>query len=119
MGIKVSKKNVKDSLKIFENPDIPPFEFYNDTQDILRIYTGGIRASQNKVKEPHNRIKCCDHFVERLDMYIGKMNDTRTTPKYFSKKPSEVLAGYFINDFFEKFTLCPKGVKILESYNIS
>jgi len=122
-GIKVYKKNITQSLKtfpeLFNNVNIPPFEFYNDTQDIIRLFTGGVRASQNKVKEPHSKITFCDELIKRLQPYIGKIDDTRASKKLFSKNPSQVIAGYFVKDFFAKYTLIPQDIKILETYKIS
>jgi len=122
-GIKFSKTSIKQSLEkfpyFFNDVNVPPFEFYNDTQDMIRIFTGGVRASQNKVKELHGKITFCDEFINKLEPYLGKINDTRQKEKFFSKSPSQVVAGYFIKDFFVKYTLLPQDVKILETYKIS
>ena len=124
-GIVYSKDSIifENIKNILLNPNIPPFEFYNDTQDVLRIYTGGARASQNKVKEPHKRILFCQQFVKKLDKYIGIEKDSRIdakkNQKKFSKNPSQVVAGYFIQDFFQDYTIKPKDLKILETYKLS
>lgn len=116
-------KNISSIKNILLDSNIPPFEFYNDTQDILRIYAGGTRASQYKVKEPHKRISFCDTFIKKLDKYIGIENDTRIdvkkSYKKFSKDPSQVVAGYFIKDFFQNYNTKPIESKLLETYKIS
>lgn len=95
------KNNIEyNPMKIgyFENPlFIPPFEFYNDTQDAIRIFTGGIRTTQNGY---HTKFKVIGNkFYNKLIKYkgIGNSSDDRL----FSTNASQLLAGRFIIDFFK------------------
>lgn len=103
------KKYLKDndievnvqSKDFFLRPDIiPPFEFYNDTQDVIRIFTGGKRTTQR------GNHKVCPEIpkdlINKLIPYKGVSENMKEG--VFSFDPSQVLAGYFINDFFPKYT---------------
>ena len=99
----------------FNHPDIiPPFEFYNDLQDVIRCFIGGKRTTQPG-NHPQN-IKKGNLYYE-LKKYLGK-KETATDDE-FECEPSQVLAGHFINSFFEnKYNNC-KNKTILETYKIS
>jgi len=98
----LNKNNIESNpMKVgyFENPlFIPPFEFYNDTQDAIRMFTGGIRTTQHGY---HTKFKVIgDKLHNKLIKYhgIGKSSDDRI----FSTNVSQLLAGRFITDFFTK-----------------
>lgn len=81
----------------FMNPEIiPPFEFYNDLQDAIRTFIGGKRTTQ---KGDHKRYPVItDDIFKRMNKFNGKGENMNSLT--FSKDPSEVLAGYFIEKFF-------------------
>ena len=114
----ISPSNINDKevvdLDFFSKPEIiPPFEFYNDTQDVIRMFTGGKRTTQNGFHSTLKNIP--EKFVKELKKYIGpsesmKSGKHSTNPnnpkkfRRFSVNPSQLVAGYFITDFFKKNT---------------
>lgn len=103
----------------FLHPEvIPPFEFYNDTQDLIRCFTGGKRTTQrgNHTKYP----TITDNLCKVLKLYSGKTDSM--ADRVFSKDPAHVLAGYFIESFFTKYTKytnIPNDCNIIGEYNMS
>ncbi|MBT6325916.1 MAG: hypothetical protein HOJ35_08100 [Bdellovibrionales bacterium] len=60
------------SKDYFENPEIlPPFEFYNDLQDVIRCFIGGKRTTQ-KGYHSKNIPNCKLH--DRLKKYLGSFS---------------------------------------------
>ena len=111
-----------DSTKeeFYNHPEIiPPFEFYNDTQDAIRMFVGGKRTTQKGNHRFYTTIS--KKIVSELKEYVGKGAGMKDD--IFSDQPSQVLAGYFIESFFGKFleyTTMPKGKdRIIETYVIS
>jgi serine/threonine protein kinase len=100
----ISIENTPDllsSTEFFENPEIvPPFEFYNDTQDVIRIFTGGKRTTQKGFHKEHPNVP--KNIIEQLKPYLGKGASMKD--KKFSIYPNQLLASYFILDFFKKYT---------------
>ena len=86
--------------QFLDSQKYPPFEFYNDTQDVIRMFVGGKRTTQKGFHRVHPNVS--KKFIKQLTPYLGK-GDSMTDRK-FSTNPSEVLACYFILDFFLKFT---------------
>lgn len=103
------------SKDFFLSPDIiPPFEFYNDTQDAIRMFVGGKRTTQNG---NHRKYPVITKSIEKnLSKYLGKGDSLKDLK--FSTDPSQVLAGYFIQSFFASYKKKPKG-EILGEYVIS
>ena len=99
----------------FNHPDIiPPFEFYNDLQDVIRCFIGGKRTTQ---QGSHQQNIKKSQLYNELKKYLGKKQSA--TDDEFECEPSQVLAGHFIDSFFEnKYNNC-KNKNILESYKIS
>lgn len=96
----------------FEHPYvIPPFEFYNDVQDALRIFTGGFRSTQ---KGSHTVFNSVSKEVRKsIEPYKGIAKSS--TERKFSVYAYQVLAGEFITKFFtetKNYTNIPKGKKI-------
>jgi len=113
------KLPTESKTNFFEKPNIvPPFEFFNDTQDVIRIFTGGKRTTQ---KGYHSVYKVVPKSViAELKPYLGKSKTM--SDKVFSDKTFQVLAGSFIKSFFGKYGNFKKGVEkdeILESYVVS
>lgn len=114
-------------VDFFSKPEIiPPFEFYNDTQDVIRMFTGGKRTTQNGFHSTLKNIP--EKFLKELKKYIGPSESMKSGKhstnskkfKRFSPNPSHVVAGYFITDFFKKYTNYsekPNG-KIFGTYEI-
>lgn len=82
---------------------IPPFEFYNDTQDVIKMLIGGKRSTQ---EGNHKAVKISKEIVSKLESYKGKSENT--SGKSFSLNPNQVLASYFINDFFSFYETVQK-----------
>lgn len=112
----LDKKGIDQQLEFFLDSDvIPPFEFINDVQDVIRTFIGGKRTTQSG---NHHKYKIPNPLVKALSKY-----DTKTSLKdnKFSRDPAEVVAGYFITSFFvenTKYEKKPKGKK-LATYVVS
>ena len=90
---------------------IPPFEFYNDVQDVLRMFVGGKRTTQKGNHCLYPSIS--KSFIKNVKPYLGKSENSRV--REFSMETYHVLAGSFIKKFFvEKvdYTIKPKGKQI-------
>ena len=92
------------SPDFYDHPEvIPPFEFYDDTQDAIRMFTGGVRTNGGH----HSGMKNFpnDYFYD-LIKFIGPTDRVvySEKPYVFSTDPSQVLAGHFIEKFFDKYT---------------
>jgi serine/threonine protein kinase len=124
------QQGVSFSSDFFEKPEeIPPFEFYNDTQDVLRIFTGGKRATQEGYhKKPLTVSKKITNLLTQYagpseSLKEGKYSGDDPNPENFGKfstDPCQILASYFITDFFQKYTSysqTPEG-NIIQSYHI-
>ena len=101
----------------FEHPyTIPPFEFYNDVQDTLRMIVGGKRTTQ---KGNHILYPSISKQVQTMiNPYLGAAENSKT--REFSLHTYHVLAGSFIKQFFTKtvnYTIKLTGKKI-DFYNI-
>ena len=86
---------------------IPPFEFYNDLQDTLRIFTGGLRSVQ---RGNHKLYNIPQTIRTKINKYRGNYQNSKL--RYFSLYAYEVLAGEFISKFFTKevnYTKKPSG----------
>jgi hypothetical protein len=108
----LKKLNISfDSSKkdFYLHPDIiPPFEFYNDTQDAIRMFIGGKRTTQ---KGKHKLVKKFPSSLkERLKKYIGKGESHKD--KIFDS-PEKVCAGYFIESFFKNYLQKPENSLII------
>ena len=87
-------------MEYFSNPlIIPPFEFYNDTQDVIRMFIGGKRTTQRGHHKEYldNTNK---KFMEKLSLYKGKSSNINF--RSFSLYSYYVLAGEFITTFFSR-----------------
>lgn len=104
-----------NNINFFKYPEIiPPFEFYNDTQDVIRMFIGGKRTTQKGYhRVPNIPIK----FKNSLEPYLGHTESLKDN--YFSNDPSQVLASYFIESYFADYTKIPQDAKIITTYTIS
>lgn len=106
----VSDKN------FYGNSDlVPPFEFFNDTQDVIRMFIGGKRTTQ---KGHHRQVDYLPKILEKqLKPYCSSYENAKE--KVFSS-PEKVMAGYFIKSFFGKYTEYKKSkFPIIETYKVS
>lgn len=95
---------------------IPPFEFYNDTQDVIKMLIGGKRSTQ---EGNHKAVKLSKELTNKLTLYKGKSENI--SGKSFSLNANQVLACEFIKDFFvffEEENQKEKNIKIIETYNM-
>lgn len=133
--IKTSKTTLSSEQKLFlfsknlcTNPKkwdfftsplyIPPFEFYNDLQDTLRIFTGGGRSVQKGNHKIYPNIS--SSFKQKIKKYQGSSRNSKE--KKFSIYSYQVLACEFISKFFTKevdFTKKPSGKRIGTIYSDS
>lgn len=91
IGRGVSRKcNYKNAM-VF-----PPFEFYYDTQDVIRMFIGGKRNTQ---KGNHREFDLDVGFLSSLKKYKYEDNNEQLFPE----EVHFVLAGYFIVDYFSCF----------------
>jgi hypothetical protein len=110
----VKKGITTDTTKydFFQHPTvIPPFEFYNDTQDTLRMFVGGKRTTQKGNHKLNNSVS--QSFQNAIKPYLGNAENSKE--KNFSNNTYHVLAGSFIKKFFTEthnFKLTPLGDKI-------
>lgn len=110
------KTDVEITEKILLNSDLcPPFEFYNDTQDAIRMFTGGKRTTQ---KGEHSKPVVPKKFLQQLRKFSGQGESAKSS--VFSTDPAQVLASFLIVDFFSEFTDYTDGEgktdKLIESF---
>lgn len=91
----------------------PPFDFYNDTQDAIRMFLGGKRTTQ---KGDHRKLDIPDGFRKKLTPYVGEGESAKN--RIFDR-PALTLAGHFIEDFFKNYSEIPKKSFLIETYKIS
>ena len=114
----LKQKNITtdiNSKNFYNHPDIvPPIRFIIDTQDCISMFTGGARVSSWGV--PFHKdmpiTKKMKGLLREYSLGIDYMSEGR---------PEEILAGYFIQEFFsihKDYTKKPKG-KIIQTFNIS
>jgi len=113
------KKGITTNSKtwdFFTHPyHVPPFEFYNDTQDVLRMFTGGKRSTQSGNHVKFSSIS--ESFKKSISVFMGK--EPNASERTFSLYPYHVLAGNFIIKFFTtNYTTKPTG-KIIAEYNLN
>jgi len=96
----------------FEHPFIiPPFEFYNDVQDVLRTIVGGKRTTQRGNHTVYESIS--EQIRNSIRPYMGSAENSKV--KEFSLETYHVLAGSFILKFFTEahsYKKRPKGKKL-------
>lgn len=91
------------------DPEIyPPFEFYNDTQDVIKMFVGGKKSTQ---QGEHQGVKNTV-FVKALKPYIGPGHGFKE--KKFNDNPATILAGFLIEKLFGNYTV--KKNNIIEKY---
>lgn len=118
VGIKPFLRDLPETSawQFFLDPEkIPPFEFYNDTQDAIRMFTGGKRTTQ---KGHHSEQKSVHtDMVAKLRPFLGPSEGMKN--RKFSTDPSQVLAGYFIEKFFGQYRLGKEKTKEIARYVLS
>lgn len=108
----ISPSNKLTTEQLLNSDEFPPVEFYNDTQDGLRMFCGGKRTTQ---KGNHKAYEFNKEFVKNVKKYLGKGECAKDGK--FTTKASELCAGWFIVDFFSQFL--EKKTNILERYVMS
>ena len=110
-----------DSKQSFYNfpAIIPPTEFAIDIHDVINIFLGGRRASQDGNHEPPKYVSnIMKPLLERF-----RFHDIYTYWNLY-KEPYHVLAGFFIESYFNKVYTFPNlekalGTKIIETFKLS
>lgn len=89
---------------------IPPLELITDTQDCIRMFTGGKRMTQ---RNDHTRFNISTEITDKLEKYL---DSGKSQTNDFTTEPDMILAGYFITKFFTQdypmFLQVPDGTKI-------
>lgn len=121
--VKIFLKDHNIENPLFNSEIMPPFEFFNDTQDVLRMFSGDKRTTQ---KSNHSELKFKNNsdvkqFLKKIKPYISIEESAKS--RVFSTNPNQCVAGYFIEDYFdhylEKYEYHEKYESIIESYKIS
>jgi hypothetical protein len=103
------------SKRFFQQSEIiPPFEFYNDTQDVIRMFIGGKRTTQRGY---HRLLKINKNFQQELSVYNGPGESMQNG--IFSTDVAQVLAGYFIEKFFRCYRKNGRKKNIISVHQIS
>ncbi len=101
--------------KTFLSPNkFPPFEYYNDTQDAIRMIIGGKRTTQRGSHIEYTGIS--SKLKNKLKMYIGKGESMAN--RVFSTDPAQVCASYFITSFFTFYQDSKVAKDIIETFRI-
>lgn len=106
------------SVDFFENSMvIPPFEFYNDTQDAIKIFIGGKRSTQKGNHKKYPSVS--QSVIDNLELY--SWTEPNIKSKNFSVLACYVLANEFIVKFFTDtvdYTIIPNNKKKIDYYKI-
>jgi hypothetical protein len=103
------------NYKIFEDKNFLPLEFYNDTQDAIRMFTGGKKITQ---KDNHKKLKLNEDFISDLKNFLW--HEEESIPSKYPDDTCKIFAGCFINQFFGDNNIFTKNRNdILEKYIIS
>ncbi len=94
---------------------IPPFEFYNDTMDVIRMFVGGKRTTQKKNHAGIIHKERYKNFISKLKKY--NFSGENCKARKFPTDVCFVLAGYFITDFF-KDMYQEKETYVLQTFKI-
>jgi len=92
-----------NNLDFYNSNLVPPLELISDTQDVIKIFFGGLRMSQFG---GHQRFNISEEFRLSLEPYLmmhpgsGFMSLLCTEHLKFSTDLSKILAGYFILNYF-------------------
>src|SRR3990167_288167 len=114
--IKLEKSSLNpDSEDFFLQPDIiPPFEFYNDTQDAIRMFIGGKRTTQ---RGNHKKVNMDKEFLKEISKYEGKGENMNS--HIFSTDPAQILAGHLLEKLFECYAIKSEDFSVSNTYKIA
>lgn len=103
-----------DNLEFYNNPMvIPPFEFFNDTQDVIRTFIGGGRTTQ---RGDHSLHPCIPQdMVRHLQVMLSSTHSSDVNKH--SYEPCMVIAGYTLETIYSMTNYIDKpDTPLLESY---
>lgn len=88
-----------NDLNFYNSNLVPPLEFAIDTQDVLRMFTGGKKMVHDSYHKGH---KFSEPFVSSLKRYelTSDYDHFLSSNEIKSTDLSKLLAGHFIVDFF-------------------
>lgn len=95
-----------NNLEFYNSHLVPPLELVGDTQDVLKIFLGGLRMTQSLGF--HQRFNINERFRSSLEPYLmlhpgsGFLSLLCTEYLSFSSDLTKMLAGYFILDYFSR-----------------
>jgi serine/threonine protein kinase len=105
------------NTEFYQHPKvIPPFELRYDTQDAIRIFTGGKRSTQPMFHKVFDTIP--KEITDNLKPYLTESFQYNFIDNY----PSKHFAGYFIEEFFTRvhdYTGKPKDEEVIAEFKIS
>lgn len=94
-------KTIGNFNKKFMLSDLyPPFEFFYDLQDVVRLFLGGKRLSQ---PQSHNGLYVSEHIKKLLEPYYIENSLYNSSWSFESVK--YFLASYMIKDLFSSWTV--------------
>ena len=93
-------------VRFYDSSLVPPLEFIIDSQDAIRIFTGGKRMNQSQFHVKYNLSKKFVSNVEKYEIPAGKNSSycTMISAQHFlhSTDLSKLTAGHFILDYFTR-----------------
>ena len=114
--------NDSGKIQFYQHPEIiPPFEFAIDTQDCIRVFTGGPRVGIYP-REYHTFYDIPISIVTVLKKYNDRYIKSEFQGIISFNNPEFYVAGYFIEKFFtmeKNYTHLPRDEKIIDTYIIS
>uniref|UniRef100_A0A6C0JB37 Protein kinase domain-containing protein n=1 Tax=viral metagenome TaxID=1070528 RepID=A0A6C0JB37_9ZZZZ len=109
---KGQKNNFDTPVDLFDTQKFPPFEFFNDVQDALRIFIGGKRLCQPDVHEPLN-------ISSKLIKQIHQILPEKMNKLYSTNFKLDSTHLFLANKLVEKLYTKPKnGVTISNTFYI-
>ena len=113
--------NSQTSLDFFNHPDIfPPFEFFNDIQDMIRMYVGGYRTTMPDYVHERPTKKLNERFENELDLYNTGASITNVDSHMFPMLSHFVSVEKFIDIFFkDMYSKIPENQTKIEDYIMS
>jgi hypothetical protein len=118
----------KNIIEFLNNPNYPLSEFYNDTQDVIRIFMSKGYEKMTAQRLLHKKLKNIPNkFKDGLFYYFWKFENLYEDddekifdgiPEEYPLDPEIMFAGAFINHYFKNMFREPQ-IDILEIYKIS
>jgi serine/threonine protein kinase len=115
---KITNKNVSTVEKLINIEDVrryPCFEFYNDIQDVIRVFTGGKQATQPGM---HSRLVNLDYMLERKLHNVGYMDKNSLSMFRIHGTVKYVLADEMLDQLYDADDI-KDDIKIIDTFRIN